>query len=210
MKPANRRPRPQTTRACCRRLHEYLAALEAGRRPTGQRSCARHPDLAGGAGRVPRRHRRWPRRCGRAAPVRRQAEYPADPLGDFRIVREIGRGGMGVVYEAVQLSLGRRVALKVLPFAAALDAQQLQRFQNEAQAAAQLHHTAHRAGLRRRLRARRPLLRHAVHRGPEPRPRVIATRPAAAGSAAAGRRVDGAVPPLPLPAGAAAVDTRPA
>src|SRR5205085_12517278 len=62
-------------------------------------------------------------------------------LGDFRIVREIGRGGMGVVYEAVQMSLGRRVALKVLPFAAALDAKQLQRFQNEAQAAAQLHHT---------------------------------------------------------------------
>ncbi len=63
------------------------------------------------------------------------------PLGDFRIVREIGRGGMGIVYEAVQLSLGRRVALKVLPFAAALEPKHLQRFKNEAQAAAQLHHT---------------------------------------------------------------------
>jgi serine/threonine protein kinase/tetratricopeptide (TPR) repeat protein len=62
-------------------------------------------------------------------------------LGDFRILREIGRGGMGVVYEAEQISLGRRVALKVLPFAAALDAQQLQRFKTEAHAAAQLHHT---------------------------------------------------------------------
>src|SRR5436305_10137512 len=48
---------------------------------------------------------------------------------------------MGVVYEAIQLSLGRRVALKVLPFAAALDAKQLQRFKTEAHAAAQLHHT---------------------------------------------------------------------
>jgi serine/threonine protein kinase len=61
-------------------------------------------------------------------------------IGDFRIVREIGRGGMGVVYEAEQLSLGRRVALKTLPFAMALDPVRLNRFRNEAQAAAQLHH----------------------------------------------------------------------
>src|SRR5438105_364743 len=61
-------------------------------------------------------------------------------LGDFVLLREIGRGGMGVVYEARQLSLGRRVALKVLPFAAVLDSQQIARFKNEAQAAAQLHH----------------------------------------------------------------------
>jgi serine/threonine protein kinase/tetratricopeptide (TPR) repeat protein len=61
-------------------------------------------------------------------------------LGDFRIIREIGRGGMGVVYEAEQLSIGRRVALKVLPFAAMLDRQQLNRFKNEARAAGTLDH----------------------------------------------------------------------
>ena len=73
--------------------------------------------------------------------VRGPSDEIVGTLGDFRIVREIGRGGMGVVYEAEQISLGRRVALKVLPFAAALDPKQLQRFKNEAQAAAHLHHT---------------------------------------------------------------------
>lgn len=62
-------------------------------------------------------------------------------LGDFQILREVGRGGMGVVYEAHQLSLDRRVALKILPFAAVLDQKQIARFKNEARAAAQLHHT---------------------------------------------------------------------
>jgi WD40 repeat protein len=61
-------------------------------------------------------------------------------LGDFRTVRIIGRGGMGVVYEAVQLSLNRRVALKALPAVSADDPWLLKRFQVEAQATACLHH----------------------------------------------------------------------
>lgn len=64
-----------------------------------------------------------------------------DRLGDFRIVRELGRGGMGVVFEAVQESLGRPVALKVLARHAQLDATRRERFVREAQAAAKLHHT---------------------------------------------------------------------
>ena len=62
-------------------------------------------------------------------------------LGDFRIVREIGRGGMGVVYEAEQTSLDRRVAVKVLPLLSLLKPELVQRFQREARMAAQLHHT---------------------------------------------------------------------
>src|SRR5207302_9927007 len=58
-----------------------------------------------------------------------------------RIIREIGHGGMGVVYEAEQVSLGRHVALKVLPNQALQDAKQKRRFEREARAAAKLHHT---------------------------------------------------------------------
>src|SRR5262249_15721021 len=61
-------------------------------------------------------------------------------LGDYRIVREICRGGMGVVFEAVQESLGRRVTLKVLPGSPARP-RRLRRFRREARAAAGLPHS---------------------------------------------------------------------
>jgi serine/threonine-protein kinase len=66
---------------------------------------------------------------------------PLERLGDYRILREIGHGGMGVVYEADQVSLGRHVAVKVLPQNLLVDAKQKRRFEREAKAAAQLHHT---------------------------------------------------------------------
>jgi serine/threonine protein kinase len=127
-------------------VDEYLRELDAGRQPDRASYVNRYPELADivqqcleGLDLV---------RSGLApSPVQDasdRAEQPgrlASPLGDFQIVREIAQGGMGVVYEAVQLSLGRRVALKVLPFAATLDSRRLQRFKIEAQAAALLHHT---------------------------------------------------------------------
>ncbi len=65
---------------------------------------------------------------------------PRKQLGDFRLLYQLGSGGMGVVYEAEQVSMGRRVALKILPMAGALQQKQLLRFRNEVRAVAMLDH----------------------------------------------------------------------
>jgi eukaryotic-like serine/threonine-protein kinase len=126
-------------------LEQYLADLERGVRTDRAALLAAHPELADelqpyldsidklhAATQDLRVARSLDANAGPAATGKR--------IGDFRIVREVGRGGMGVVYEAHQESLNRRVALKILPFAAVLDPRQIARFRNEAQAAAQLHH----------------------------------------------------------------------
>src|SRR5947199_116769 len=66
---------------------------------------------------------------------------PLERLDDFRILRELGRGGMGVVYEAEQESLNRHVAIKVLAPGTGRSPHLVERFLREAKAAAQLHHT---------------------------------------------------------------------
>ncbi len=126
-------------------LDAYLAAIEAGHAIDPTALAAAHPAIAErllACLSVLRVASQVEGQCGADSQPDAALGSAADNcLGDFRILRLIGRGGMGIVYEAEQVSLRRRVALKVLPFAAALDSQQLHRFQIESQAAAQLHHT---------------------------------------------------------------------
>ncbi len=133
-------------------LLDYVEACEVGLDPDRESLLAQHPDLrddlvAFFAARDEIERLAGPMRergrlsFGSFSPNEASfSESELGQLGDFRLIREIGRGGMGIVYEAEQLTLRRRVALKVLPFASSLDPRQLQRFKNEAAAAAHLRH----------------------------------------------------------------------
>ncbi|MCA9050069.1 MAG: serine/threonine protein kinase, partial [Planctomycetaceae bacterium] len=122
---------------------EYLERIENGESPDIGEYIARYPSLA------PVLQKILPalavmRSGGIDSETPDQRSYRealSGVLGDYRLIREIGRGGMGVVYEAEQISLQRRVALKTLSFAAALNPSRLERFRSEAQAAARLHHS---------------------------------------------------------------------
>ncbi len=124
----------------------YLEAAEAGWAPPVEQVLTAYPDLHADLSEFFRNRESVERLAGPLRDVARAAavEHPDGEalgrLGDYQLLREIGRGGMGVVYEAEQISLRRRVALKVLPFAAAIDPRQLQRFRTEALAAAHLQH----------------------------------------------------------------------
>ncbi len=127
--------RPEDSAAALVRiLDDYLADLQAGRTPDKAQLLADHPELA-----------RELEQCLAGIDFVHRAAKPAGEaparLGDFQIIREVGRGGMGVVYEAEQLSLKRKVALKVLRFGVTADAEVTQRFQREAETVAHLHHT---------------------------------------------------------------------
>jgi eukaryotic-like serine/threonine-protein kinase len=138
-------------------VEEYVGRLRRGEQPAIGEYCQRHPELA------PRIEELFPALglveafkpgAENATDSFHGTEGPLDPnirarsqagtadrLGDYRIIREVGRGGMGIVYEAEQESLGRRVALKVLANHRLTDSKQVLRFHREARAAARLHHT---------------------------------------------------------------------
>jgi serine/threonine protein kinase/Tfp pilus assembly protein PilF len=125
-------------------LDGYLVALEQGTPITPAELLERHPDdatyLRGYLSGLELFHAAARPTSGSDVSLPLAAAPAGMSIGEFELVREIGRGGMGVVYEAVQTSLRRRVALKVLPAAAARDAKHIGRFKNEAQAAAQVQH----------------------------------------------------------------------
>ncbi len=129
-------------------VNEFLQRHRRGERPSLSEYTARYPELAerirtlfpamlvmeelGSRGGVAN--------GDQATQAASRAQLP-QKLGDYLLLRPIGSGGMGVVYEAMQESLGRHVALKTLPFHRLADATRLERFRREARAAARLHHT---------------------------------------------------------------------
>ncbi|HEB61421.1 MAG TPA: serine/threonine protein kinase, partial [Phycisphaeraceae bacterium] len=119
-------------------LDQYLQELASGEQPDQEAYLRNHPRLADSLRGI-FRTLEFIEATGRSLTSSRLEEGCV--LGDFRIIREVGRGGMGVVYEAVQLSLGRRVALKVMPPGAALSETARERFQREAATTGRLHHS---------------------------------------------------------------------
>lgn len=131
--PTQIRPPDSSASAMIGILDQYLADLQAGKPTDRATLLAEHPDLAAQLD-----------DCldGIEFVHRTSLSPDAAPsqLGDFRIIREIGRGGMGFVYEAEQVSLKRRVALKVLRFGGVADGEAVLRFEREAETVAGLEH----------------------------------------------------------------------
>ena len=127
----------------------FLARFRRGERPSVEDYAAQHPELADEIRELLPALVMLEQDKSAAGPAAdtigspdATASGPAPhQLGDYLILREIGRGGMGVVYESVQQSLGRHVALKVLLNQVLSGSSQLERFRLEARAAARLHHT---------------------------------------------------------------------
>ena len=124
---------------------EYVERQRRGEHPTVDEYAAQHPHLSSRIREIfpaiavveKLKAERSRRSIGRSLPTCNALER----LGDYRLIGEIGRGGMAIVYEAEHEPLGRRVAVKVLPKQSFQTSKRLQRFEREAQTAAKLHHS---------------------------------------------------------------------
>jgi serine/threonine protein kinase/tetratricopeptide (TPR) repeat protein len=117
-------------------LADWRDRRDRGEAPSPEEIVAAHPDLSDAL-----REQFATQTLLDAVPGRVARESMPATLGEFRVLREIGRGGMGVVYEAEQTPMKRRVALKVLFPAVTSSPRAVERFQREARAAGRLHHT---------------------------------------------------------------------
>ncbi len=130
-------------------LDDYLISLERGEPVSAEQLATQHPDLAD----ILKVYlRNLHDLYGLAANVAEETDLASSStsptgsphrgmrLDDYELLRELGRGGMGIVYEAQQTSLSRRVAIKLLPMAGLLDPKRIARFQNESHTAGQLSH----------------------------------------------------------------------
>jgi serine/threonine-protein kinase len=124
---------------------EFIERKRRGERPSLEEYCRIHPELAADIRDLFPVLLRMEDVGAESSGATTGGGVPSgarlERLADFRILREVGRGGMGIVYEAEQESLGRRVALKVLADSALADPKRVLRFRREAQAASRLHHT---------------------------------------------------------------------
>ena len=122
-------------------VNEFTQRIEAGEKPSTEEYCRLYPELADEIREL------FPtvQELGDlqvSEPSVDAADVPLpEQIGNYRILGEIGRGGMGVVYEAEHVTLGRTVALKVLPRRFTDDERALARFRREGQTIARLHHT---------------------------------------------------------------------
>jgi serine/threonine protein kinase len=124
-------------------MDEYAQQCRAGQAPSISEFAGQHPEWSAQLRELLPTVARMEKAkaAKRSSEIVQASRLKLERLGDYRIVREIGRGGMGIVFEAEQESLHRRVALKVLPQHSQLDPRRLERARREAKAAARLHHT---------------------------------------------------------------------
>ena len=124
-----------------RLVNEFTQRVEAGEYPTIDEYCQRYPELADEISELLPTVVQLENLQSTAKTAASDSPPLPEQVGDYRVLGEIGRGGMGVVYEAEHVSLGRKVALKVLPARLSDNVNALSRFRREAKTIAKLHHT---------------------------------------------------------------------
>ncbi len=122
-------------------IRDFLDARERGEAPSPKELLARHPDVATELAEFLANYEAFRViGCDPPSPLTALSLQPGERLGDYEILEEIGRGGMGVVFKARQVSLDRIVALKLILAGQLASAEESERFRREATAAARLDH----------------------------------------------------------------------